>query len=242
MTTESIPATVSHEIASPLVVLDQEIVDKAVDLSVAVGQIEKVDESNLEDADELASNLAKLQRQIETNRKEAKSPVLQLGKAIDGAAKPTTDLIKASKKRISSMIAVHINEREEERRRIEAENRRKIEEANRKAEEARRERERKAKPSLLDKVMGKEPEPEPSTPPAPIPVALEKPPEKVKSSVSVRTVKTVEIVDESRIPIEVNNTRLWILDRAAIRRLALAGVPIPGVKVVEVQQTATRAL
>ncbi len=48
------------------------------------------------------------------------------------------------------------------------------------------------------------------------------------SGLSMRKIKDIEIVDESMIPKEY-----WALDLVKIKKVALAGVEIPGVKVIE---------
>lgn len=48
------------------------------------------------------------------------------------------------------------------------------------------------------------------------------------SVVKFKTIKDIEIVDQAQVPDEY-----WVLDMPRVRKAALAGLPIPGVKVVE---------
>jgi hypothetical protein len=59
------------------------------------------------------------------------------------------------------------------------------------------------------------------------------------STLTLKKVKEVEIVDEKAIPDEYYKPRE--LDMVKIKKVALAGVEIPGVKVVEKSQMASRA-
>ena len=45
--------------------------------------------------------------------------------------------------------------------------------------------------------------------------------------------KDVEIVDPDKVPLSFANVELRPIDLKAVRKLALAGVEIPGVRVVE---------
>lgn len=59
------------------------------------------------------------------------------------------------------------------------------------------------------------------------------------STLSLKKVKEVEIEDQSKIPDEYYKPRE--LDMVKIKKVALAGIAIPGVKVVEKSQMASRA-
>ena len=232
---------VSHTISAPLVVLAHGIVAEAAGLVEAAGHIEAVDADNLAAANEIAADLARLGKEIETQRKDIKAPVLKLGKAIDKAAKDVTDKLDKSKRALAGKIADHVRAIEAERRRIEAENRRKIEEAQAAAEASERARAEASKPGLLGRMLGRtEQEPEPEIA-RPIPVALEAVPDRVRSAVSVRKVKQLQILDETAIPMSLAGVRLWSVNEAAITKLLRAGVPVPGCELIEVEQTAVRS-
>ena len=233
-------ATVDHSIEAPLVVLDPDVLMRAEVLVESAKMFDGIDEANLEAADNTLREIAGLEKEIEKSRKAVKGPVLDLGKAIDKAAKEAGIPLTKAKKDLSEKVAVHVRAVEAERRRIEEENRRKIEEAQRKADEERKKREEAAKPGLLGRIMGKEPEPVPE-PTAPIPVALEQEPEKVRSAVSIRTVKKLQIIDENQIPREIGGVKLWKLDETALTKILKAGIPVPGAALVDVEQLATRS-
>jgi hypothetical protein len=241
--------SVDHSIERPLVILDSSVLARVSDLVSIAETFDVIGEANFSEADGALKTIAKLLKDIEKDRKTVKAPVLDLEKAIDKAAKAATAPLSKAKQDLSGRVAAYVRAVQEERRRVAAENQRKIDEENRKAEERRRQeeaerrkREEADKRTLAERIVAgsgpSEPKPEP---PRPQPVQLEKPPEEVKSSVSIRKKPKPHVFDRRLIPWEIAGETLLEVDMAAVKRLRKKGIDVPGIAWIEEEELATRS-
>lgn len=240
---------VRHEVPAPtVVVIDDDVRAQIFDLVAKADAIDTVDDASFAESNKLVAAMAALERAIEDSRKQVKAPVLDLGRNIDSAARSVLDPCARSRKRVAALIDKRQREIEVERRRVEAENQRRIEEARRKVEEEKRRRE--AEIAALESQGAESEDDKRALEELHIEhqaegqrtaiVALEQPPEPEKSVVSARVNKIPEIVDASQIPHAMNGIELMRPVMANIRKLLVAGVAVPGARLVEQRTLATR--
>lgn len=199
-------------------------------------------------ADEVLLRIVKVIKAVEDERKRLKAPILDLGRALDDAANNAVTTLLGIKADLGrSLLAYQQAEnrrREEERRRLD-EQRRAAEEAQRQAEEA-------ARANAQAAAASDEPAPwdEPAAPAAPAVITPEVLPPTIdqqlaaaplkSSSVVRKTTKKVDIFDPSLVPDAIQGMALWVIDTKAVEKLAKAGMPIPGVRLVEVETVSAK--
>lgn len=131
--------------AFPIVVLSQEAVARAADLKTQIFALEVKDQDSANQMGLLVQEATKFQGQVNKNRETVKRPVLDLGLAIDAAAKKGLDPLQEAKGegniRIANWKTKETNRREaiareEEAKRREAEAKRQAEEDKRLKAEA----------------------------------------------------------------------------------------------------------
>jgi len=219
-----------------VIVAGPDLFEKAQQCITAVAATPTVidDEDMLDYCDELFRDITAVRADVESARKEAKEPVLDMGRAIDGAAKELLAPLEKARVAIGNRLADWT--RRERQRAQEAEA------ARRKAEAAALEEQRKREREAAKAVEEGKPEPPPAAPivvaSEPIPVA------RVSSAVSSRKAKTLVIDDLSAIPasIKVGDQDVQLLKpiEAAIKRLLNLGVEVPGCHMQEEEVLAAR--
>lgn len=227
---ELAPTTVPTKLGETLVVLDESIVRKATELVADAQRIEQVTDDNFEQADSLVASVAGLLKSVEDNRKAVKRPVLALGKAIDEACMRATSKLQVAKAGLANAIADYLEAKRREAEAVEARTLALLRDA---AEQAKVEA-----PCPTDA-----PDDEPTSLAAArgaATVVLDMPEAPPKSSVSVRELRSVEVVDYDCIPHRINGIALLKPDLTAIRKLLEAGVDVPGATLVVRRSTATR--
>ena len=206
---------------APVLVVREDVVELAQTLQASADALpaEIDDEAMLEYVDGLFSELHSLGKQIEGGRIEAKRPVLELGRAIDGAAKPLLQQVDRAKSKASALLAAW---------------QRKVREAEIAAERERLEAEEAALAAVAQAEVEANAKESHATA-APAPVVIEEPKTVVpQASASVGTRKrTVLIIDDpAQIPWQVDVKGkpevLLKLNEPAIKRALKAGVKIPG--------------
>lgn len=238
-----------------------EAIDQALHTSGVITTIPDGDILLFKDADAAYQQLQALTRAIEATREALKRPALEFGRKLDATAREASAGLEAEKVRLGAEIKrwqVAENHRRAELARIAREEQERLQrEALAKAEEERLERIRVAEAERQrqidampkeDPVPGEDPVPADDLPPvdlevftAPAPaVVIPKPwtPPPVKSSVREKVTKVLVIDDAGLIPDQVAGCPLWVLDEAAVKRLLLAKVAVPGCRLDEVVGTA----
>lgn len=200
------------------------------------------DAETVESVSEVLAGAARLDRDIQKQRLELTRPIDAAKKAIKQAVDDALAPLEKQKGRVAGLVGETTRRLEAERRAAEKKAR---EEAERKAreEQARLEAERQAQ---IDRdreeaaLFGTETPPEPE-PVVVVPVVEDLPElPKVKSAVSTRQLKRVVIVDESKIPREIQGVRLLTPDTKAIDKLLRAGIEVPGCMLETYNSTAVR--
>jgi hypothetical protein len=204
-------------------------------------------------ADHVLAQVVKALKDIEAERKRIKAPIIDLGRALDEAAgealAPLAGLkVELGKKLLAYQTAENARRAEEARKVAEA---RAAAEAKARAEQQEADRIRKeAEAARLSAEMAVEVAAErgetlppwemldaPAEVPAPVVIVPEyiapAAPLLKSSAVTTKTVKRLEVYDESQIPAEAAGVRLWIRDDKAIEKLLKAGVAVPGCRLVE---------
>lgn len=253
--------TVRNELPAEIVALSAETGETINALVVrANGIVQIASPDTYAAADAVVGECARLAKQIEAERKRLKAPIIDLGRALDDAAGEALAPLVTIKAELGRKLLAY-QEAENARR---AEEARKVAEARAAAEaKARAEQEeanrirREAEAARLAAEMAQEvaaesgeelapweqPAPLPEVP-APVVIVPEyvapAAPLLKSSSVVRKTIKKVEITDPNAVPRELNGVALWILDMKQIEKLAKAGMPIPGVQVVEVETLAAK--
>ncbi len=140
-----IVAEISEPIQTPMVIISAEIVQRAEELKDRAKGLSVTDAGTAEAAGRLVKEVRGLAATIDKNRKKMKSPVLELGRAIDAAAEkalePLEQAANALERQVGAFFAEEKRKADEARAedaRKQAEAKRKIEEAQRAAEEAAR--------------------------------------------------------------------------------------------------------
>lgn len=240
--------TIANPLPATLVALSGETLDLIASLearATAIAAVTTVDE--MRTADALVSEVIKLNKAIEAERKRLKAPITELAAALDEASSEARTPLIHIKANVGRLIlafqAAENRRREEERQRLEAE-RRQQEAARAAALEAQRQAEAAARaaapddePAPWDDAPAAVPVIVPEVLPPSIQAQMDMAPLK-STSVVRKTVKRVVVVDASQVPREVAGVPLWTLDLKAIEKLAKSGVRIPG---VELQETETLA-
>lgn len=203
-------------------------------------------------ADRVLAQVVKVIRDLETERKRIKAPILDLGRQLDEAASEAGTGLLAIKANLGQKLLIF----------QQAENRRREEDRHRLAEAARLaeaenariaelNRQELARVAALNEAATEAApwEETPAVEAAAIIPAVEIPGHyeaqmaavPLKSSAVVsKTIKRVEITDPSIVPREFGGVALWTIDTKAVEKLAKAGAVIPGVTITEVQITAAK--
>lgn len=234
-----VPVTLHNELPADIVVISAESMAKISGAIAAAAEFTVVTEYNVKEADQAWREIQGLLRAIEVERTKWKRPLLDLGKAIDTAAKQAVEPLEAARSLLGSTINIF---NAEQRRKADeaaaAERKRQQEAADAEAKRVREENEKRAKDAAAKRL----PPPPPVIPaPPPRTSAIPKPPPPIVSSaVTTRKVKELVVIDRNAIPDEVGGVFLWDLNEDAVKRLVLAGAKIPGVDIVEVEVNAGR--
>lgn len=107
-----------------------------LEASGKIGCVNDNDESNA--AQFQIRRLASFRNLVEKSRVEVKKPIIDLGRAIDAAAKEFAGMVVNEERRLALMVGKHTEEMAAAKRAAEAEERRKFEEARKAKEEAER--------------------------------------------------------------------------------------------------------
>ncbi len=230
------PITIPNSLPPTLVAVSAETLDQVQALATRAQLAQVVDVSSFEHADALMAEINRTIKAIESGRMELKRPVIDLGRQLDNAAgealAPLLGVTADLRKRINDFTVAENQRRQEEDRRRRAA----AEEARRQAQaeaDAKRQAEEAAAASIPPEDL-----PPPDLTPVIIPEVMVAPVRELRStSVVSKRVKRVVIKDPNLVPYELvmngQPTRLWLLDEAKVRKLALAGVTIPGVEVID---------
>jgi hypothetical protein len=253
--------TIPNPLPAALVALSGETLDLIAALETRAAAITAVSTvEQMQAADALVAEAIKIDKAIEAERKRLKAPITELAAALDMASSEARTPLLGIKADLGRLILKFQQEenarREEARRKIEEERRRQEAEAAA-ARAAALEAQRKAEAERLAALEADEPPPI-GSPAAPVteqaPAQVVHIPEVVSqsyeeqqavaplksSAVVSKKVKVVEIFDPALVPREVNGVALWIIDTKQVEKLAKAGLPIPGVRVVEKDQIAAK--
>ena len=205
--------TVTTAIKTPVIVVNAETLSQVDTYLTQAATITAIaDTEELTVADDVYKMLKAIETTIETHRKEAKAPVLDLGKKIDSAAKPVIEKLTAGREALGATIKAFVDE--QTRIREEAE-----EKARKAQEEAAQPPDREVISDFGDVV----------TPPVP---AVPPPPVVKSSAIRTKTTKELVIIDIDAVPMKIGNVRLWTLDETKCKGLLKAGVEISGLKLI----------
>lgn len=238
----ALAVTVDHSLPTPVVALSAEVVAEARRLERRAGPLEVRDGPTLERADALVAALADMEKRAERARLDAGRPFAQVKKAVDEAARPLLERLRAARRELMARVVEYQRaEHERERRELEA-----AEEARRRNREA-EERAPASRDEIVEGVLfgdGPRDAERLESEVAPVPESV--PVVKVaaqSAAVTTRKERRVEVYDASQVPFDVKvdgvRVRLWRLDEQAVKKIALDGVEIPGVRVV-VEEKAVR--
>ncbi len=144
MTTDTAIA-ITHQLQTPLVLVDQEAVAYIKSLRAKADAISTTDADSLQANDKLAKEMKRLSSGVKSDGKTLRSPITKLGKDIIALEKEVTGPLDASFQRLARTITDHTDEVEQERQRVIAENKRREEEAMRQHQEQQRRLEERRK-------------------------------------------------------------------------------------------------
>lgn len=231
--------TIPNALPAVLVAVSLETIEKRDDLldrSVATRKAGVTDEASHKAANAVFKELHTFARAVETNRKDLKKPILEMGRALDAAADEAMAAIETEKSELGAAIATF--EREENARR---------EEVRRKAEAEARRQEAEALAAAETRRMQEQAAAEfaapPGEEPAPVqdfgrdvvkPVAAAPTPAPLKSSVRTTVRRKAVVTDTAAVPFMLNGLRLWKeVDLVTVKTLLDAGIQVPGCTLVE---------
>lgn len=231
-----IAVTIPNPLPAELVALSAQAAADIRDLAVEAERITTV--ATAEDhqrTDRLLVAVVRAIREIEAERKALKSPVVDLGRALDEAAGEAIAPLLAIKARLGNALLTYQN----------AENARRQEEFRRQreiAEQAAREAAERARLRAEGELSAQDEPPPDIEPVVFVPEIMPPAPGKEMKSSAVKftTLKKVVIFDQGLVPDEINGQALWKLDEVLIGKLAKAGLQIPGVRVDEVTNVAAK--
>lgn len=229
--------TIQNTLPAVLVAISAEARDQIAKLEAQAADIMAITTAEeYAEADQVLAQVVKVIRDLETERKRIKGPILDLGRQLDEAASEAGTGLLAIKATLGQRLLVF----------QQAENARREEERKRLAEAARLAEIENARIAALNATAA---EAAPWEEPAAILPVVELPgnyeqqiaARPLKSSAVVaKTIKRVEITDPALVPRELNGVQLWIIDTKAVEKIAKTGQHIPGVTVTEVQITAAK--
>lgn len=216
-----------------IVMLDERA---AKELSLLVEQglsTETVTEQNYAHANKLVGQLARAARDLESDRKRLKAPVLELGRAIDSASREIQSKVDSAKRDLSHKVSTFVRELEEKRREAEAKQREALlkAEADAKAAESLSQDVK----TVEDRVAVEQLQEEAAV------VDLAPLPEVPKSNVSVRRTATVDVFDLAALPTTFNGAPLVEPKKSTIKKLLEMGIEIPGARLLYREDVVSRA-
>lgn len=236
----------AHEIPAPLVVFDAKTAAEAKAIVAQCNAITTIDDATRARADAAMRTGTALERQIEKHRVAAKAEPLDLCRKIDAACKGYMDQLATATKRVAMLLDADTQRQLAIVRAREEAQQRAIEEARRQAQ-IQEVADQVAIADLgepataADKVALAELEAEvmverelsavvPMTVPASVP----------KTGATRRMVDELVIDDVDAIPRTINGIELLVVDKAAVKRMLLAGVKVPGCRLTKVPQVARK--
>lgn len=239
-------AVIRHQVPALVTPFSADSQTRAIQAVALAESLTAVDNYNYDYAGKIYKMLQAAEKEIETQRTDAKRPIIDLGKLIDAAAQDWQGAIKPHRDRLGIAIAGHERKLAEQRAAYVAEQRRirEAEEAVERARmqalaaEAQRIEDEKACELAADPVFGgmfgdlppvRNTDPHPTPAPVAVPVATIAPPPVVaKSAVKVTVRKVLRIVDADMIPRKYCDP-----NEARIKAALLAGDVVPGCELVE---------
>jgi signal transduction histidine kinase len=245
--------TIPNPLPPALVALSGETLDLIASIEARACAITTIEDvAAMEAADALVAEAIKLDKAIEAERKRLKAPITALAEAVDMASSEARTPLLGIKQDLGRLILAF---QQAENARREAERRRLAEEQARREAEAAAAREAQRKADEAAKAAAEDEDLPPGLD-APAPAPVVHVPEVLAptyqeqqaaaplklSSVVAKKVRVVEIFDPALVPRELNGVPLWAIDAKQVEKLAKAGLPIPGVRVVEKDQIAAKGL
>lgn len=238
MSKPSTAITIPNPLPATLVALDEHVVGLVagiVDELQAYADLPAFSDADADAVQELFRRAQKLEREIEASRTALKRPILDLGKALDEAAKGATVPLASAREAVKRPLLLWQKAKEEEARRIEEERRRAIEEQRRLEREAAAEAARLQAEAAanaddpLATMLGMAPA-QVELPPVPQVYVPEKPTAVAKAVKTVRRARLV-MVDDSYIKRSVTGPdgtvyRLMVPDERAIKQALEAGLQV----------------
>lgn len=251
--------TLTHQIAAPLEVIPQELGHKAVTLATAIKVLEITDQTTFDVGNKLLIDSHQALKDLEAARTRLKKPITELGREIDRVVASVADPLDVAKRSMQGKVAnwqrIKFEEAAKANREAQAKAKQEAEAAEQERarlqaiadeEHAKQVRAAKAKAleeaSELEAILGKPVEAVPVVV-APAPVILAAPVTTVvpavvapaATAVQRRTVQRVEFIDRMLVPIHVAGELVRPIDEPAIKRLLLAGVVVPGARLVDAE-------
>lgn len=240
--------TVTHHIAAPLEVIPADLGLRAQNLVQSIKVLDVVDAATYEAGNRLAMDAHQASKDLEAARTKLKKPITDLGREIDRVVAAVAEPLDVAKRTMLGRVSAYKRklEAEAERVRLEAMEKARLEHEAAERERARLQAEADAKAKQeadeLAAILGKAVEPEPvkvELPPAPKPAAPAPAPAPLpKAAAAVRKVQRVEFTDRALVPIQVGGRILRPINEAEVKACLMAGVEVPGAKLVEVEQLA----
>lgn len=238
--------TITHHIAAPLEVIPAELGLRAQNLATAAKVLDVVDAATFEAGNRMLMDAHQAGKDLEAARVKLKKPITDLGREIDRVVAAVAEPLDAAKRSLLGKVSSYKRKLEEEaeRARREAEEKARQERETAEKERARLQAEAEAKAKQeadeMAAILGKAVEPEPvkvELPPAPKPAAPAPAPAPLpKAAATERMVPRVEYTDRALVPVQVAGRVLRPIDEAAVKALLVAGVEVPGAKLVKVPQ------
>lgn len=246
------PITITNPLPADLVALSGETLDLIASLEARASVLTAVEDlGTMQAADLLVSEAIKLDKAIEAERKRLKQPIAALAEALDMASSEARTPLIGIKQDLGRKVLAF---QQAENARREAERRRLAEEQARQEAEAAAARAAAIEAQRQAEAAAAEEDLPPGIEAAPATAPVVHVPEVIRptyeqqmdvapiksSSVVAKKVKVVEIYDPSLVPRDLNGVALWAIDAKQVERIAKAGIPIPGVRVVEKDQIAAK--
>lgn len=229
------PVTIPNNLPQNIIAISAEMLAQITSLQVAAKSITAIaDRAQFDAANEVVRGANKLAKAIEAEHKKFKAPILDLGRALDDAAGEAIAPLAGIKVDLGRMILAY---QEAENARLAYQHRKAQEAARIAAEEAKRKAdEAAAELAACNSSMSADDTPPPDqVQVVHVPVIM--PPGKPKliksSAVTERTIKDLEIYDQTLIPHTLAGAVLLVPDSKVIKKLLENGVQIPGCRLQE---------
>lgn len=207
---------------------------KAAALEVAANGLPINDDETLNAASLFVKDVHIKKKEVKKAYDTLVDPIKEVRRQVDILFKPLMDRYDKAETALKGRMTTYAIQVEDQRRkeaeekaRLEQEEMRKEQERLRKEQEAAEKKKKADEPDLLPpEETPAEPAPVEETPLPPVPAPA---PEPIKTDgVTFKEVKSVEVENEDAIPREY-----WALDMVKIRKVALAGIEIPGVRITK---------